>query len=450
MSEHEPPHHNLPYTSPELGEVVDDRYELRRVLGTGAEGIVYEALHRYTGTRVALKLVSPEMPTRLVAKQRVRLLREARTLARLRHPGIVGIYDAGLYRGAPYVAMELLEGRTLEGLLATRGRLPAADAVSIVAQAADALAISHRFGVVHRDIKPSNLVIVRGLDGLEHVKIVDFGTSKHPGMPNESRVTAVGAIIGTPAYMAPEQLMAQDDVDGRSDVYALGVVLYEAVTGQLLREGTYPQIVHRFCATDAKAPTVPTDRGVPRALARVIERALAPRREDRQQTSDELARDLRESISDGRSAPPSSVLADPTRASSRGEGPKRAVPRAPYMTPVRMVLASGAVLDGRSEDVSEGGMLVLANASFTSGEMMTVRFALPIEGHVVACTAEVRWVGVVRGNASAEGARAVGLAFIGAPEAIQVSLGRYVALMNDPARQRHDDTLPPASSDARG
>src|SRR5215472_4938925 len=136
-----------------IGDVIDHRYELRRDLGRGAGGVVFEACHTFTGRTVALKLVAPDVPRNMVGEMRARLLREARALAVLRHPGIVEVLDGGVTSdGTPYLVMEKLEGRTLEGLLTTRGKLSCEDAVATVLQLCDALDVAHRAGVVHRDV----------------------------------------------------------------------------------------------------------------------------------------------------------------------------------------------------------------------------------------------------------------------------------------------------------
>jgi serine/threonine protein kinase len=217
----------------QTGALLDGRYELRRVLGQGAEGTVFEAVHRFTGQRHAVKVASAPIPEGREWK-RVRLLREARALGHIRHPNIVVITDAGVSEGFPFVAMELLEGRSLESLLVTRGRFAVSDAVGAALQVCGALNAAHTVGVLHRDIKPGNIIVVRDGD-VERLKVVDFGTAK-PTDPGAEKVTAVGALVGTPAYMAPEQLLAQD-VDERVDVYAIGVLLFECLSGTVPYEG---------------------------------------------------------------------------------------------------------------------------------------------------------------------------------------------------------------------
>src|SRR5580704_17318681 len=161
------------------GDVLDGRYELRSDLGRGATGIVFEARHQFTGRTVALKIVAPASDRAQLWETRARLVREARALAAVNHPGIVDVLDGGiLVDGTPYFVMEKLEGRTLEGLLTARTRISAQEMAAIMFQLCDALDLAHRSGVVHRDLKPDNIFVGRERDGRERIKIVDFGTAQ--------------------------------------------------------------------------------------------------------------------------------------------------------------------------------------------------------------------------------------------------------------------------------
>jgi len=398
------------------GAVLDGRYELRRALGQGSEGTVFEAVHRFTGQRHAVKIASKRIPDGMDWK-RVRLLREARALGQIRHPNIVAITDAGVAEGFPFVAMELLEGRSLEGLLATRGRLSVTDSVSAALQVCDALAAAHAVGVLHRDVKPGNLIVVRDKDS-EQVKLVDFGTSKP--MHGADKVTAPGALVGTPSYMAPEQLLAQD-VDEGADVYAVGAMLFECVTGVVPYEGAYPRVLMAVCTNDPPPSVRLVRPQVEASLDAVISRALAKKRADRYDTVGELAVALRKACpeADGRTR----LLAD---AASAAVPPRRKFNRAPYRTPVRVISSWGEV-DGRCEDISEGGMLLLSAQACQPNEEVSVRFALPIEGRIASCNARVQWVRARPDRAYAS--QAIGLEFVDAPSELRASLARYVALM---------------------
>jgi len=234
----------------DVGSVVDRRYRLKREIARGGAGAVFEAEHLYTSRPVAIKLLIAEQAE--ASESRQRLLLEARALSVARHPGIVLGLDAGETEdGTPYLVMELLEGRTLEGILAVRRRVAVADAVYIGMQLCDALAAAHERGILHRDIKPSNIFISRSESGREVTKIFDFGIARLP--QQNLKITQQGAVLGTPEYMAPEQLLAQEDVDARCDIYALGVSLYEALAGTVPFEGNFGEV----CSKSRRNPRLP-------------------------------------------------------------------------------------------------------------------------------------------------------------------------------------------------
>jgi serine/threonine protein kinase len=212
-----------------VGQTLGKKFFVRRVIGVGGMGVVYEVEHVVTKKCGALKLLHAS----LAAQPRTveRFVREASAAARIRSPHIVETYDAGeLPSGEPYMFMELLTGSSVRDLLLARGRLHFAEAREILLQAADGLAAAHAAGIVHRDIKPENLFVVSGEPA--YVKILDFGISKF-SVHTDHRLTSDGAPMGTPYYMSPEQVAGRSNLDERSDVYALGVVLYECVTGSV-------------------------------------------------------------------------------------------------------------------------------------------------------------------------------------------------------------------------
>jgi eukaryotic-like serine/threonine-protein kinase len=412
-----------------VGDRVDGRYELRRDLGRGAAGIVFEARHAFTGRRVALKLVASDAAPNQVAELRARLTREARALATVRHPGIVDVLDGGvLPDGTPYVVMEMLDGRTLEGLLAARGKLSIEDTVALALQLCDALGAAHETGLVHRDVKPGNVLVVYDIDGLERVKLLDFGIARVRD-EKQTKLTGFGVVIGTAAYMAPEQLLGLEDVDLRADVYALGVTMFECLAGDVPYLGSYERVVLQACS---EGPPPPLPAPVGAEIAKVVHRAMAKKREERFATTSDLAKAIRLVYPNARRR--TSLLAAlpaPTKpaalAAPAGPAEQRRFPRAPYVTPVSVTLPTGTV-DGRTEDISEGGLLVVCNERCAANVAATVRFALPIEGLVVTCKAHLRWVRSARPGAT-EGPRALGLEFIDAPADVRASVARYVALM---------------------
>lgn len=219
------------------GDVLAGKYRVERMLGEGAMGVVVAALHVHLGERVALKFLKQE----LVNNQEVvaRFLREAQSAVRIKGEHIARVSDVGtLESGAPYMVMEYLVGSDLAVLLEQRGPFDVPTAVDCVIQACDALAEAHTLGIVHRDLKPSNLFMTSRGDGSALVKVLDFGVAKLLNNdPLKAPLTALGAVIGSPVYMSPEQLLGKKTVDARSDVWQLGVILYELLSGQCPFDG---------------------------------------------------------------------------------------------------------------------------------------------------------------------------------------------------------------------
>ena len=414
------------------GDILDGRYQLLRDLGQGAAGIVFEARHLFTGRSVAVKIVVPSAESGDVPALRARLQREGRALASVRHPGVVDVLDGGIAPdGTPYLVMEMLEGRTLEGLLAARTRLSIQNTVAVALQLCDALAAAHRVGIVHRDVKPGNIIVLRDADGHERVKLLDFGIAKI-NKPGEAKLTGSGALIGTPAYMSPEQLLALDDVDHLSDVYAVGVTMFECLSGTMPYRGNYPQVL--LDATGDQPP--PSLRSVathvPEALVLVVDQALAKPRMSRFGSAQELAAAIEAAVSGAERR--TTLLGPPPlpprdRGRALAEDPRRRAERAPYNTPVRIVFPGGAS-DGRTEDISEGGLLVLSRAECIADQHVAVRFALPVEGKVASVEAVVRWVRARRPS-DGPGGRAIGLEFVDLPPSVRASIAQYVSLMAD-------------------
>ena len=267
------------------GEIAG-RYVIRRVIGSGPGTIVHEAFDRLIERRVAIKLVSlppAEEPETAAAVARFR--QGARAAGRLNHPNIVAVFDYGEDAERAWIVMELVEGGTLKDVM-DRERLPAARVVALMGQVLDALAYSHAMGVVHRDIKPANIMLTQA----GTVKIADFGIAKL----ENSAVTHTGTLLGTPAYMAPEQFRGER-VDHRADIWAAGAVLYQMLTGERPFAGSVASIMHKALTLD---PDPPSRRGAPvppgSAFDDIVAKALAKFPEDRFVSASEFASALRE------------------------------------------------------------------------------------------------------------------------------------------------------------
>jgi serine/threonine protein kinase len=216
----------MDYRGVQIGAVLAGRYRIDRVLGQGGMGIVVQAMHLQLHQPVAMKFLLPEV----LGNQQVvqRFLREAQAAVRLRSEHVARVIDVGtLETGAPYMVLEYLEGADLANY--PRSQLSIGGVVDLMLQACEALAEAHSLGIVHRDIKPANFFLARGADGAPLLKVLDFGISKAPTAG--TNLTATQSVMGTPAYMSPEQMRSARDVDHRSDIWALGVVLYELLQG---------------------------------------------------------------------------------------------------------------------------------------------------------------------------------------------------------------------------
>ncbi len=212
-----------------LGEILAGRYRLDRVLGTGGMGVVYAGVQLDGGRAVAVKVLRPQLFQS--AELLGRFFQEAQTASALEHPNVIEILDSGEGEdGAAFIAMELLEGESLEARLRREGRLPAADVLRILLPVIDALAVAHARGIIHRDLKPENVFLVKGPDG-EVPKLLDFGIAKL--LEGSVVQTQAGAMLGTPGYMSPEQMRGVTRLTPASDVWGMGVILFRALSGRL-------------------------------------------------------------------------------------------------------------------------------------------------------------------------------------------------------------------------
>ena len=263
------------------------RYRILGELGRGAMGTVYRAYDPLIEREVAVKTLHPDLPQEVMAEVRERFLREAKSAGRLNHPNIVTIFDVGEHDGVAYMAMELLEGRSLQQILGESARLPFQTIADLVAQIADALDRAQQLGIVHRDVKPANIVV----SASGHAKLTDFGVAFVPA----STMTQTGTMIGSPRYMSPEQVLGLP-IDPRSDIFSLGVVLYEMLAGRAPfvrpEDSTIFPLINRIAA-EPHPPVTQVDPSIPAAFEVILSNSLAKKPEDRYQRAGEMANDLR-------------------------------------------------------------------------------------------------------------------------------------------------------------
>jgi eukaryotic-like serine/threonine-protein kinase len=280
------------------GDLISGKYRLLRLLGAGGMGSVWAARNELTDRDFAIKFLLPDLASNKEALQRFFL--EARACGQIKHPAVVDVYDMGQAEdGSPYLVMELLEGEGFDGRLARSGTFRPADAAAWIAFVARGLEEAHVRGLVHRDLKPGNIFFALDARGDLVPKLLDFGVSKATGprSGDDFVKTTTGAVLGSPAYMSPEQAKGEADIDGRSDVWSLGVILYEAVTG------TIPFDAPNYNALMLSIITKPHKRvhdlapAVPHDLSNIIDHALAKERHERIGTARELADRLEQVVS---------------------------------------------------------------------------------------------------------------------------------------------------------
>ncbi|MDB4939172.1 MAG: serine/threonine protein kinase [Labilithrix sp.] len=288
-----------------IGKTIAGKYILRGLLGHGGMGAVYEAENVGIGKRAAIKFVDPEFATdeKVVA----RFAREARAMSAIESAHIVTVFDAGSEDGRPYLVMELLRGEDLGERLRRLGRIPLGEAMHVVAQVLKGLARAHAAGIVHRDLKPDNVFLVKHDTDPLFAKIVDFGISKIE-RPRDSThplaLTGRGTVLGTPFYMSPEQAQASSDVDGRTDLYSVGAILFECLTGRPPHTGeSYEQVILSICMRDA--PDVRSiEPSIPKDVSAFVARALTRDRTHRFASAERMLAALHEVAPEERSRVP--------------------------------------------------------------------------------------------------------------------------------------------------
>ncbi len=306
-----------------LGAILAGRYRIVQKLGEGAMGAVYLGEHLKIGRRDAIKVLRTALArdTEAIA----RFTRGARNVSAVRHPNVCAIYDFGdTEDGLPFLAMEYIAGESLKDTLDRETRLPLKRALDVARQVASALDAAHDVGIIHRDLKPGNIMLLRGRDGRDQVKVVDFDIAKGPETGGEE-VTRLGFVVGTPEYMSPEQLMAEP-LDGRSDLYSLGLILFRMLTGTLPFRATTTQdlMIERLTTPPLMLEEALPGIAFPERLRGLLERTLQRRAADRVVSAEAFEREVVAMLGSpvvvaAASAPSSSAPRTPRRAATHGE-----------------------------------------------------------------------------------------------------------------------------------
>jgi len=306
---------------PLIGSTLAGKYRLNAKLGAGGMGAVYRATRLLIGDEVAVKLLHAEQ-TDPQAGERFR--REAQAAARLKHPNAVNIYDFGITdEGVQYLVMELVEGESLRKIIKQQGPLASATSSEIIGQVSAALDEAHRHNIIHRDIKPDNIIVNASNNGLR-VKVLDFGIAKLRD-DAVSNLTQTGSMVGTPHYMSPEQCLGEE-LDSRADIYSLGIVLYEMLTGTVPFNAPTPGAVVVHHVNQSPAPPRVLNASITTPVERVVLHALEKRREARPQSAGAFATELANAINNPASAnagaPPATVFMNPQVFASGSATPR--------------------------------------------------------------------------------------------------------------------------------
>jgi serine/threonine-protein kinase len=456
---------------PVPGTVVDGKYRVEKTLGEGGMGLVVAAVHLGLEQEVAIKFLLPEAMRNKVAVER--FLREAKVAAKVRSEHVARVHDVGTLEegGIPYIVMERLEGLDLGKLIGRDGALPIDEACEITLQACEALAEVHAAGIVHRDLKPSNLFVTRKVDGSPSVKLLDFGISKlttlgaeEPGL--DPALTQTATIMGSPSYMSPEQLKSTKEVDQRADVWSLGAVLYEAITGKpAFRGESLPQVCAMIASEDPALPSTRRD-GIPIELERTVLRCLEKDPEARA-TLVELARTL------ARYAP-DRARASLERIEATTGAPPEPRPRAPTFAErarqdsalhnTRMRLSEAAVADrggrtmsswGRDRRIRRGGggaiLLLLVASGFAAVAVSTGRLGvMKLSGDIGGAASAVSSAAGAAVSAGASAVSAGASAVAAEASAVASSLPPLPplpAMPDEPAASGSAEADEPAASD---
>jgi serine/threonine-protein kinase len=381
------------------GQVLGEKYRLARLIGEGGMGAVYEAQHLVVKRRFAVKLLRPELAKNTEAIARFR--REAEAAGALESEHVAAVTDFGeAPDGAPYIVMEYLVGESVAALLEREGPLPVPRAVSILLQVCRGLEVAHDAGIVHRDLKPDNLFVIKRTDGSDLVKILDFGIAKLQGGATGVQVTRTGSAPGTPHYMAPEQARGEKAIDRRTDIYALGVILYELLSGERPHPGDSYNAILAHILTKQPAPLATVRTGLPDGLPRVVHRALAADPNERPESAVEFAKSIASFV--GREVVPvrsqlelrvapagSRTVATPDTSLRSVERPpkKRALSRVALVALVPLVGVAGVLLAGSAREAPERAIPPPPPASASETTSLAASAPPPVESARIAAVA---------------------------------------------------------------
>jgi serine/threonine protein kinase len=317
------------------GTVLDGKYELIRLLGEGGMGTVYEAKHRLIGRRLAVKFLHPHYVTS--EEVVTRFQREAQAAAAIGHENIIDVTDMGqTTEGAPYLVMEYLDGMDVRDLLAEAGSLPIEQAAHIMVQALSALQAAHDAGIIHRDLKPENIYLIEKPDRKDYVKLLDFGISKFKSLETEGMkgLTQTGTVLGTPYYMSPEQARGDQNIGTKSDIYAMGVILFQMLTGKLPFDApNYNALLIKILTEDPPDP-LGLRPDLPLDIVETIKIAMARDAKDRFEDCLEFRSHLARYV-------PGTTAEYQTKMSSASRSAIRAALSSSTMTPLEMTRSGG-------------------------------------------------------------------------------------------------------------
>ncbi|NIM48369.1 MAG: protein kinase, partial [Gemmatimonadales bacterium] len=383
----------MPEQLERLKTALADSYAIERELGAGGMATVYLARDLKHDRLVAVKVFRPELAASMGVE---RFLREIQITAKLSHPHILPLYDSGEADGFLYYVMPYVEGESLHDLMAREKQLPIHDAIRITKEVAEALGQAHSYGLVHRDIKPQNILLSGG-----HAVVADFGISRAVSVAGGEKLTQTGMAVGTPAYMSPEQAAGDENLDGRSDLYSLGCVLYEMLVGQVPFTGPTPQsIMARHTMDTAPPPKIMRDT-IPDDLEDVIYCALAKAPADRFRTATEFAEAL-EAVITGES-PRLTKTGIARRPRRRAKSHRPLIYAAGAVLLVGGVFAGWQLLPrGPARDASAGGLdptqvaVLYLNDLSADGELR--HLADGFTEALISSLSQVRALNVISGN----------------------------------------------------